>query len=196
MSIRNARLAAAVALALSLAQGLGEARQATATPPVPKPFPQPNSPPVSTTPAKPGEATPGTTPPPAAPNTATVAKPAAQGRPTESDLGVRVFDGADYLDVVELGKGQRAFLFGTNAPFADVVAFYKRERGGGRELFRTPPMQQFDFDVKFRDETMMVQPAVVVKDYAWNMGGGYVSLDGTQERHYKTIVQIVPAPVR
>jgi len=162
-------------------------------PPVPKPFPHPSGP-AAPPPAKPAD--PQTVTPPA--TAATAAPPAARtaGRPTEADLGVRVYQGADFLDSYDAGRGQRYFLFGTNDSYADVVAFYKQQRGGGSELFKTPPMQKFELDVKFKEETMAFPPSVVVKDYTWNNSEGYLVVDGTRERRYKTIIQIVPPPAR
>jgi hypothetical protein len=70
-------------------------------------------------------------------------------------------------------------------------------RDGGHELFKTPTaMQQFDLG-KFRDDTMSLPPSLVVKDYSVNGDGarsdGYLAVDGAREKHFKTIIQIVPA---
>ena len=55
-------------------------------------------------------------------------------------------------------------------------------------------MQQFDLG-KYQEETMAYPPSVVVKDYA-DGTSGYVHVKGTTERHFKTIIQIVPASIR
>jgi predicted lipid-binding transport protein (Tim44 family) len=181
-------------LAVSAAAGLGAQNPPPQTaPPVPKPFPQPagSAPPAAAKPADPQTTTP---PAPGAPPASTAARAAA--RPTEADLGVRVYQGADFIDSYDAGRGQRYFLFGTNDNYADVVAFYKQQRGGGSELFKAPPVQKFDLDVKFREDTMAFPPSVVVKDYTWNNSEGYLVIEGTRERRYKTVIQIVPAPVR
>jgi hypothetical protein len=116
-------------------------------------------------------------------------------------LGVKSYPGAEFLESFSAGFGQRLYLFGTNATFAEVVAFYKGElRTNGKELFKAPPMQQFDLD-KFVEEKMAFPPSVVVKDYMWTglSGGlkdGYLFVDGTTEKRFKTIVQIVPGPTK
>jgi hypothetical protein len=161
-------------------------------PPVPQPFPHPTG---SAAPQAAKPADPQATPPaPGAPPASTAARAAA--RPTEADLGVRVYQGADFIDSYDAGRGQRYFLFGTNDSYAEVVTFYKQQRGGGSELFKTPPMQKFELDVKFKEDTMAFPPSVVVKDYTWNNSEGYLVIDGTRERRYKTVIQIVPAPAR
>jgi hypothetical protein len=56
---------------------------------------------------------------------------------------------------------------------------------------------QFDLG-RFSEETMAFAPGVLVKDYAATGGTGYLVVRGTQEKRYKTIIQIVPpsGPVR
>ena len=158
---RGALVGWSTAVALSVvtwpAGAQGQAAQTGQTPPipVPRPFPQPNQP-SSTTP-----------PPPTAPPPSTAAKVPAQpappaavtpaaivNRPTERDLGVPVYPAADYLDSYDAGHGQRYYLFGTNAAFADIVAYYRNTlHDSGHELFKAPAMRQFDLG-KFRDDTM------------------------------------------
>jgi hypothetical protein len=161
----------------------GYAQSAPPPPPVPKPFPGSNPP--ATPPAKPDPATPATAPPPAAP------------APSAPQLaGAPIYPAADFLDSYDAGRGQKFFIYGTNSPYLDIVAFYRKQLGGGgRELFRTPPMQQFDLG-RFDDETMAYPPSVVVKDYTWNGGAGYLFVSGTTEKRYRTIIQIVPAAAR
>jgi hypothetical protein len=195
----------------------------TTPPPVPRPFPgsnpPPTAPPSKTNPTQPASPTPAppaqtappqtppaqTTPPPAAPVQTPPAQPAATtsrgAAPSEASLGVRFFPDAEFLESFDAGLGQTLFLFGTNAPYPDVVAFYKKELGtSGTELFKVPPMQQFDLD-KFQEEKMVYRPSVVVKDYTWTgingeLKDGYLFVDGRNEKRYRTIVQIVPAPVK
>ena len=54
-------------------------------------------------------------------------------------------------------------------------------------------MQQFDLG-KFQDQTMAYPPSVVVKDYAFGTTEGYLQVDGTRQRRFKTMIQIVPMP--
>jgi hypothetical protein len=185
----------------------------TQTPPVPKPFPgsnpnsgttaKPTQPPPAQTPDKTKSPTPPATrqQPPAQTQAAPAPPPTPQpaGAPTEVALGVKFFPGALFLESFDAGRGQRLYLFGTNATFAEVVAFYKTElRTGGSELFREPPMQQFDL-TKFQKDLMAYPPSVVVKDYAWTgvtgeLKAGYAFVDGTTEKRFQTVIQIVPAP--
>ena len=122
------------------------------------------------------------------------------GAPTEATLGVKLFPGLEYLESFDAGRGQRLFLFGTNATFAEVVAFYKAQLHGGTELFKEPAMLQFDLPgAKFQKELMAYPPSVVVKDYTWlgvtgDLKPGYVAVNGTTEKRFYTVVQIVLAP--
>jgi hypothetical protein len=156
--------------------------------PVPRPFPgttqtqTPPSKPPAQAPAKPTQ-----TPEPAASSSST---------PSAAALGAPVYPGATPLDVIDAGQGQRLYLFGTNASYTEIVTYYKNVlKNGGRELFKTPPMQQFDTG-KFQDETMTFQPGVVVKDYTWNNSDGYLYVSGTKEQRFKTIIQIVPPTIK
>jgi hypothetical protein len=155
--------------------------------PTPRPFPGGSS---STPPARPPNTpapTPTAGPAPSAPQ-AGVASAAALGAP--------VYPGATPLEVIDAGQGQRIYLFGTNTPYAEIVAYYKNVlKNGGRELFKSPPMQQFDTG-RFQDETMTFQPGVVVKDYTWNNQAGYLYIDGGKEERFKTVIQIVPPTVK
>jgi hypothetical protein len=206
---RGALIGLSTAVALSVAawpvRAHGQTGTQTTNIPVPRPFPQPNQP--SPPSAPPSSTTPPPTtapkvPAPAAP--APVVTPSAPSapvaRPTERDLGVSIYPAADYLDSYDAGRGQRYYLFGTNAAYADIVAYYKNMlHDSGHELFKAPAMQQFDLG-KFRDDTMVYPPSVVVKDYTWALDGqrseGYLVVDGTREKRYKTVIQIVPAAVR
>ncbi|MFI5178232.1 MAG: hypothetical protein ACHQO8_06705 [Vicinamibacterales bacterium] len=152
--------------------------------PVPRPFPGGTSPPP---PAKPSN-------PPAATPTATA--PAQPGVPSAATLGAPVYPGATYLEAIDAGNGQRLYLFGTNAPYLEIVNYYKNVlKNGGREVFKAPAMQQFDIG-KFQEDTMTYQPSVVVKDYTWNNQDGYLFVDGTKEQRFKTIIQIVPPTIK
>jgi hypothetical protein len=157
--------------------------------PVPRPFPgttQTSTPPKS--PATPS--TPAQAPPP------DTQAPAGPGAPSAAALGAPVYPGAQFLESLDGGQGQRMYLFGTNASYLEIVNYYKNVlKSGGRELFKAPAMQQFDLG-KFLEETMTFQPSVVVKDYTWNNQEGYLFVEGTKQTRYKTIIQIVPATVK
>ena len=66
-------------------------------------------------------------------------------------------------------------------------------KNGGRTIFEAPAMQQWDL-AKFQDQTMAFPPSVIVKDYAWGGSEGYLFVDGTRQKRFKTVIQIVPAP--
>lgn len=136
---------------------------------------------------------------PAPPPTAAAAPaPSGQpGAPTDASLGVPgvIYPPAEYLESFDLGRNQRCYLFGTNAAYLEVVTYYKQAlKDGGRELFKAPAMQQYDLG-KFQEQTMSAQPSVVVKDFAFT-GDGYLHVDGTKAKRFKTLIQIVPLPGR
>lgn len=152
-----------------LAVALGAAPASAQTPP-PRPLPFPTA----------GSA-------PAAPAPAQVA-------PTDSALGAPIYPAAVFLETIDAGKGgQQYHLYGTDAPFADIVNYYKTTlRNNGRTIFQAPAMHQFELG-RFQEQTMAYPPSVVVKDYLWNGSAGYLHVDGTVQRRFPTIIQIVPA---
>jgi hypothetical protein len=134
-------------------------------PPRPRPFPG-ATPPAQTTPADPADADPA--------------------------LGVPMYPGAVLLSQYEAGPGQQMFLYGTSSGYANVVEYYRGVlKDRGRQLFGGP-MHQFDLG-RYRRETMMLQPAVTVKDFTWNGREGFVHVTGRQIVKYPTVIQIVPA---
>lgn len=107
-----------------------------------------------------------------------------------------IYPTAKFLEIIDAGKSQQFHLYGTDAPFAEIVAYYKTTlKNGGRVLFQTPPMHQFDLG-RFDEEKMAYPPSVVIKDYTWNGGEGYPHVVGATLIRYKTIIQIVPAAAR
>lgn len=162
---------------------------ATAHAQPPKPFPQPNAPRPSQ-PARPA-------PPPPSPGEP-VAKPAAgqaAGVPTEEMLGAPVYPAAQYITSYDAGRGQRFYLFGVNAPFAEMVNYYRTAlKARGDVLFEEPPTHQFEL-ARFRDELMAFPPSVTIKDYTFGGSAGYPNPKrGVQPERFATIIQIVPAP--
>ena len=166
-------VAAGVIAVLAWPAAALEARQGQSqAPPVPKPFPG------------------------ATATTSAAAAPEQTAPATQAPGSVEayVFPGAEFIADYDAGRGhQRYHLYGTNTSYADVVAHYKSTiRGRNNEVFRTPPTHQFDL-ARFDDNTMAYPPSVVVKDYTWNGSPGYLHVDGTTEKRYRTIIQIVPA---
>jgi hypothetical protein len=160
-------------------------------PPAPQPFPRSGggSAPPPAAPAAPAPAPPRAGLPVAAP-------PPANGVPNDASLGISgvIYPGSEFLRSITLELGQRCYLFGTKALFAEVVTYYKQAlKDSGRELFKAPAMQQFDI-AKFQDKTMAYPPAVTVKDYTFNNSEGYLQVDGLTQKRFKTVIQIVPVP--
>lgn len=151
----------------------------------PVPFPRPGQPsspptqkPTATTP--PGQE-PATTPP--------------AGEPTEATLGAPLYPGAQFITSYDAGKGQRYYLFGTNTPFSELVAYYRTVlKQRGELVFEAPPTHMFDIG-RFREETMAFPPSVTVKDYTWGGSQGYLNPKrGAKPARFITMIQIVPIP--
>jgi hypothetical protein len=153
----------------------------------PKPFPRPGE----QRPASP--VAPPATPQQPAPTTPQPAQSA--GEPTEQTLGIPVYPGAQFVASYDAGRGQRYYLFGTNADFAQIVNYYKsilKQRG--ELVYEEPPIHMFDVG-RFREETMAFPPGVTVKDYTWGGSAGYLNPKrGSEPARFKTIIQIVPPP--
>jgi hypothetical protein len=149
----------------------------------PQPFPGRPQPPAPQ-PAQPQPARPAATPAPADP-----------GAPTEAMLGVVIFPSAQFIASYDAGRGQRFYIFGANAPFAELVSYYKNVlREGGDFVFREPPTHMFEVG-RFRDETMAFPPGVTIKDYTFGGSKGYPNprRPANPER-FPTIIMIVPPP--
>lgn len=163
--------------------------------PVPQPFPRPGSPQRPAPPVTgPAPQQPATAPAPGAPQPATAK---AAGTPTDEALGgLPVYPAATYLTSTDAGQGQRYYLYGTNATFVEIVAYYKTYlKQRGNEVFdNDPPTHVFEVG-RFREETMAYPPGITVKDYTWNGAEGYLYVrPGQAPQRYRTIIQIVPAP--
>jgi hypothetical protein len=160
----------------------------------PQPFPKPGDP------ARPQPSNPAPQlPPPGAkvlpPQTQSPPPSTAAGEPTEQTLGVPIYPGAQFIASYDAGKGQRYFLFGTGADFAQIVAYYRTTlKQRGELVYELPPIHMFDVG-RYREETMAFPPGVTVKDYTWGGSEGYLNpKQGAQPARFKTIIQIVPAP--
>jgi hypothetical protein len=159
--------------------------------PVPRPFPRPGSAPP-TAPAPPPPAKPA--PPPSAP-TPVPAKP--DPAPTEATLGVPVYPAAQFITSYNAGRGQRFYIFGSAAPFVDLVNFYRTVlKQKGELVFEVPATHQFDVG-RFREETMAFPPGVTIKDYQSELSQGYPNpKPGGQPARFPSIIQIVPVTER
>ncbi|MFN7916000.1 MAG: hypothetical protein U0Q55_11740 [Vicinamibacterales bacterium] len=160
-------------------------------PAAPQPFPRTNG----QQPARPAPAPAQPAPPPAQP-AQTQPAPAAnpQAAPGESQLGVSLYPGAQFLASYDAGRGQRYFLFGTTASFLDVVTFYRNTlRQKGDLIFDAPATHQFDIG-RFREETMAFPPSVTVKEFQSEVSEGYPNpRPNAQPARFPTVIQIVPA---
>ena len=117
--------------------------------------------------------------------------------PTEATLGVPVFPTAQFLRSYDAGKGQRFYLFGSLASFAEIVAYYRTVlRQRGYDVFEMPPTHSFEVG-RFRQETMAFPPGVTVKDFSSAGSRGYPNpRAGAQPAHFPTIIQIIPVPAQ
>ena len=152
----------------------------------PQPFPKPG------TSAPPPAATPPSQRPVVQPPSTAPADPNAV--PTEATLGVQIYPGAEFLTSYDAGRGQRYYLFGTNASFTEIVNYYRTAlKQKGELVYEAPGVHQFDTG-RFREETMAFPPSVTVKDYTWGGSAGYLNPKrGKQPARFKTVIQIVPA---
>ena len=148
--------------------------------------------------AAPAAAQPPAAPPPraAAPASQTAPSPGrtAEAAPSEIALGVSLPPNAVFLGSFNAGQGQRYYLYGSTASFAELVTYYRGVlKDRGELVFDAPAIHMFDTG-RFREESMAFPPSVTVKDYTWGGRGGYLNpVRGAQPARYPTIVQIVPA---
>jgi hypothetical protein len=160
----------------------------------PQPFPRAGNPqPARTTPAPaPASPVPATQPPPAP------AGPIDPNAPTAAMLGVAVYPTAQFLASYDAGRGQRYYLFGTTASFAELVGYYKvQTKQDGDLVFKDPPTHMFTGGTlaRYREETMAFPPSVTIKD--WTSGGspGYFNPKiGAQPQRFPSVIMIVPPP--
>ena len=172
------------------------------TPPVlgqtPQPFPRPAVPspaPPSPAPAQPA-APPPQAPAPQAPAPAATQAPADPNAPDPATVYFPVHPTAQFLASYDAGRGQRYYIYGTTAPYAELVAFYRAQlRERGDQVFEQPLTHVFEVG-RFREEIMAFPPGVTVKD--WTSGGsqGYPNPKGSdaQPARFPSIIMIVPPP--
>ncbi len=153
----------------------------------PQPFPKPGTGQAT----QPGRPSPQT--PPKAPAAAAPAPPAAEAAPTEATLGVPIFPGAQFIASYDAGRGQRYYIFGSPAPFVDVVTYYRTVlKQKGELVYDVPATHEFDVG-KYREETMAFPPGVTIKDFQSDISQGYPNpKPGGQPARFPTIIQIVP----
>jgi hypothetical protein len=135
---------------------------------------------------------------PAASAPRSAAPPTASGReetPTEQQLGLPVFPGSQFIRSYDAGRGQRYYLFGTQASIEETVAYYRTAlKQRGDLVFQRPATYMFEVG-RYRPETMAFPPGVTVKDFTWAGSAGYPNpLPNAQPQRFATVIQIVPAP--
>ena len=168
----------------------------------PQPFPQPGG----RTTSQPKTAQPAASPPPqptsqppTSPASATAPLQSdAESPPTEAMLGVPIFPNAQFIASYNAGRGQRYYIFGTVASFADLVNYYRNVlKQRGELTFEVPATHEFDIG-KFDEDRMAFPAGVVVKDFQSDVSPGYPNpKPGGQPPRFPTIIQIVPvAPAR
>lgn len=161
----------------------------------PQPFPRAGEPRQTAAPqaSAPAPIAPQPAPPAQATRAAQPAPPAAA--PAQADLGFPVYPAAQFLGAFDAGRGQRYHLFGTTAPFAEAVTYYRTQLNEkGNLVFKEPPTHMFEVG-RFREETMAFPPGVTVKDWTWGGSQGYLNpKPGAQPARFPTVIMIVPAP--
>jgi hypothetical protein len=164
------------------------------TQPVPQPFPGAPRPPQ---PARPAPAPPPTTVPPTATAPARPATGSPVGAPTEAELGVPIYPGAQFITSYDAGRGQRYYIFGSAASFVDLVGYYRTIlKDKGELVFDVPATHEFDVG-KFNENTMAFPPGVTIKDFQSDVSQGYPNpKPGGQPARFPTIIQIVPVVAR
>lgn len=162
----------------------------------PQPFPRPGGTAPTQTVATPSRVQP---PPAQAPPTApqATAPPQATLPPATTpppNLNVPLYPAAQFLTSYEAGRGQRYYMFGSTASFADLVAYYRTQlRDRGTLVFEDPPAHMFEIG-RFRDESMAFPPSVTIKDWTFGGSQGYPNpRRGEQPQRFPTVIVIVPA---
>jgi hypothetical protein len=158
----------------------------------PQPFPRPGTP---VRPAQPVQPAPAPTPAPAPPPAATAAAP--EVAPTEANLGVPLFPGAQFIASYDAGRGQRYYVFGSASSFVELVAYYRTMlKQKGELVYDVPATHEFDVG-RYREETMAFPPGVTIKDFQSDVSQGYPNPKrGAQPDRFPTIIQIVPVTER
>lgn len=154
----------------------------------PQPFPRPGTPVRPAQPVTPAPA-------PAPPAAATPA--AAEVAPTEANLGVPIFPGAQFIASYDAGRGQRYYIFGSASSFVELVAYYRTMlKQKGELVYDVPATHEFDVG-RYREETMAFPPGVTIKDFQSDVSQGYPNPKrGAQPDRFPTIIQIVPVTER
>jgi hypothetical protein len=179
--IRSTFFVAVFSTLLDAPWAVGDARAQT-----PQPFPRPG-----------GEQT-RQAPPPAPPPAGTAAQSVVPAAPAADTLGIPLYPTAQLLASYDAGRGQRYYIFGTTAAYAEVVGYYRTQLDSrGDEVFEVPATHMFSGGAlgRYREETMAFPPSVTVKDWTSTGSQGYPNPKlGGEPARFPTIIMIVPAP--
>ena len=117
--------------------------------------------------------------------------------PTEEQLGVPLYPGAQFIASYDAGRGQRYYIFGSAASFVELVAYYRTVlKQKGELVYEVPATHEFDVG-RYREETMAFPPGVTIKDFQSEVSQGYPNPKrGAQPERFPTIIQIVPVTER
>jgi hypothetical protein len=169
----------------------------------PQPFPRPGETqaprrpqpaPTAPAPSPPAGQTPPATKQPTAPSS-NQPQSSPDGAPPATEVWFPVYPAAQFLTSYDAGRGQRYYIYGATAPFADVIMFYRSQLDErGSLVFKEPPTHMFEVG-RFRDETMAFPPGVTIKDWTWGGSAGYLNpKPKAQPQRFPTIIMIVPPP--
>ena len=182
-----------MSLWLILFSGLTPLGVSAQSQPVPRPFPRPGStpapPPTQPAPAQPSQPAQPAAQPPASRPAAT----SPDNAPTEAQLGVPIYPGAQFLASYDAGRGQRYYIFGSTAPFVDLVVYYRAAlKQKGDLVYDVPATHEFDVG-KYNEDTMAFPPGVTIKDFQSDVSQGFPNpKPGAQPARFPSIIQIVP----
>jgi len=107
-------------------------------------------------------------------------------------LGVPIYPAAQFIGSYDAGRGQRFYLFGSAAPYTDLVAYYRTSlKQKGEVVFEAPATYAFEVG-KYREETMAFPPGVTIKDFQSAISEGFPNpKPGGQPARFRSVIQIV-----
>ncbi len=110
-------------------------------------------------------------------------------------LPVALYPTAQLLASYDAGRGQRYYVYGATASFADLVAYYRTQtRERGTLVFEDPPTHMFEVG-RFREDSMSFPPSVTIKDWTFGGSRGYPNpKPGGQPARFPTVIMVVPPP--
>jgi hypothetical protein len=116
--------------------------------------------------------------------------------PDAATIYFPIYPAAQFLRSYDAGRGQRYYIYGTTAPYVELVAYYRTQlKDRGDQVFLEPPTHMFSIG-RFREETMVFPPGVTIKDWTWGGSQGYPNPKGNaaQPARFPSIIMIVPPP--